>query len=85
MGAPAIAARVEAQMADMVALRRLYKESVAVAETIWESAGTENQPDATAAHTVIDGLYLASSYAGFGGYNGAIQAGQACADNIIGA
>jgi phytoene dehydrogenase-like protein len=35
-------------------------------------------------HTVIDGLYLASSYAGFGGYNGAIQAGQACADEIIG-
>jgi phytoene dehydrogenase-like protein len=35
-------------------------------------------------HTVVDGLYLASSYAGFGGYNGAIQAGQACADEIIG-
>lgn len=34
-------------------------------------------------HTVIGGLYLASSYAGFGGYNGAIQAGQACADEII--
>lgn len=34
-------------------------------------------------HTVIDGLYLASSYAGFGGYNGAIQAGQTCADEII--
>lgn len=33
--------------------------------------------------TVIDGLYLASSYAGFGGYNGAIQAGQACADAIL--
>jgi phytoene dehydrogenase-like protein len=39
---------------------------------------------ARSAHTVIDGLYLASSYAGFGGYNGAIQAGQACADEIIG-
>ena len=34
--------------------------------------------------TVIDGLYLASCYAGFGGYNGAIQAGQACADDILG-
>jgi phytoene dehydrogenase-like protein len=34
--------------------------------------------------TVVNGLYLASSYAGFGGYNGAIQAGQACADAIIG-
>lgn len=34
-------------------------------------------------HTVVDGLYLASSYAGYGGYNGAIQAGQACADEIL--
>jgi phytoene dehydrogenase-like protein len=33
--------------------------------------------------TVVNGLYLASSYAGFGGYNGTIQAGQACADAII--
>jgi phytoene dehydrogenase-like protein len=40
--------------------------------------GAERSP-----HTVVDGLYLASSYAGFGGYNGAIQAGQACADEII--
>jgi len=42
------------------------------------AAGAERSP-----HTVVDGLYLASSYAGFGGYNGAIQAGQACADEII--
>jgi phytoene dehydrogenase-like protein len=42
--------------------------------------GAERSP-----RTVVDGLYLASSYAGFGGYNGAIQAGQACADEIIGA
>jgi phytoene dehydrogenase-like protein len=35
-------------------------------------------------HTVIDGLYLASAYAGYGGYNGVIQAGQACADVILG-
>jgi phytoene dehydrogenase-like protein len=44
------------------------------------AAGAERSP-----HTVVDGLYLASSYAGFGGYNGAIQAGQACADEIIAA
>lgn len=33
--------------------------------------------------TVIDGLYLASAYAGYGGYNGAILAGEACADAIL--
>lgn len=34
--------------------------------------------------TVIPGLYLASAYAGFGGYTGAIQSGSACADMILG-
>jgi phytoene dehydrogenase-like protein len=33
--------------------------------------------------TVIDRLYIASAYGGYGGYNGAIQAGEACADAII--
>ena len=41
-------------------------------------AGEARSPD-----TVIDGLYLGSCYAGYGGYNGAIQAGQACADDIL--
>jgi phytoene dehydrogenase-like protein len=40
--------------------------------------------EARSPDTVIDGLYLASCYAGYGGYNGAIQAGQACADDILG-
>jgi phytoene dehydrogenase-like protein len=39
--------------------------------------------EARSPDTVIDGLYLASCYAGYGGYNGAIQAGQACADDIL--
>ena len=34
--------------------------------------------------TPIPGLYLASAYAGFGGYTGVIQSGGACADMIIG-
>ena len=34
--------------------------------------------------TAVPGLYLASAYAGFGGYNGAMQAGGACADMILG-
>jgi phytoene dehydrogenase-like protein len=33
--------------------------------------------------TAIAGLYLASAYAGFGGYTGAVQAGGACADMIL--
>lgn len=33
--------------------------------------------------TTVAGLYLASAYAGFGGYTGAVQAGGACADMIL--
>ena len=33
--------------------------------------------------TAIPGLYLASAYAGFGGYTGVVQAGGACADMIL--
>jgi phytoene dehydrogenase-like protein len=34
--------------------------------------------------TAVAGLYLASAYAGFGGYSGVVQAGGACADMILG-
>lgn len=33
--------------------------------------------------TAISGLYLASAYAGFGGYSGVVQSGGACADMIL--
>jgi len=33
--------------------------------------------------TVMPGLYLASAYAGFGGYSGAVQAAEACADLVL--
>jgi phytoene dehydrogenase-like protein len=33
--------------------------------------------------TAVSGLYLASAYAGFGGYTGAVQSGGACADMIL--
>lgn len=33
--------------------------------------------------TVVPGLYLASAYAGFGGYTGVVQSGGACADMIL--
>ena len=33
--------------------------------------------------TAVSGLYLASSYAGFGGYTGVVQSAGACADMIL--
>jgi len=39
---------------------------------------------ANSPRTPIEGLYLASAYAGGGGYSGAIAAGAACADMILG-
>ena len=36
---------------DMAAFKRLYTEAVSVAESVWESARTEGQPDATVART----------------------------------
>jgi putative nucleotidyltransferase with HDIG domain len=56
VGRVSIEQRVEANTADMAALRRLYKESVTVAETAWDSAKTEGQPDTTVAAPMIDGL-----------------------------
>ena len=56
VGRVSVEQRVEAHMADMAALRRLYKESVTAAETVWDSAKTEEQPDARVAGTMIDGL-----------------------------
>ena len=33
--------------------------------------------------TAVPGLYLASAYAGFGGYTGVLQSAGACADMIL--
>ena len=41
---------------DMAAIRRLYSSAVGVAETVWESAMSEGQPDLPAALQAIDGL-----------------------------
>lgn len=41
------------------------------------------QTAARSPRTTVAGLYLASAYAGFGGYTGAVQAGAACADMIL--
>ena len=41
---------------DMAAIRRLYANAVAVAESVWESAATEGMPDMPAALQAVDGL-----------------------------
>ena len=44
--------------------------------TIWQSP-------AGSPRSAVPGLYLASAYAGFGGYSGVVQAAGACADMIL--
>jgi putative nucleotidyltransferase with HDIG domain len=61
VGRVTIAQRVEGAQADMATFKRLYGQAVTVAETVWESAKTEQQPDATAAKSMIDGLAQAVS------------------------
>jgi putative nucleotidyltransferase with HDIG domain len=46
---------------DIETFRRAYSEAVSIAQTIWDSARTESQPDATVAKTMIDGLAQAVS------------------------
>ena len=53
--------RVETDAADMATFRRLYNQAVSVAETVWESAKTEGQPDPNVARAMIDGLAQAVS------------------------
>jgi putative nucleotidyltransferase with HDIG domain len=54
--------RVEGTLADMATIRRLYADAVSMAGLVWESTATEQQPDATAARAMIDGLAQAVSH-----------------------
>jgi putative nucleotidyltransferase with HDIG domain len=56
VGRMTIDQRVEGNVADMAAIRRLYNDAVSVATSIWESARTEGKPDAMMARTMVDGL-----------------------------
>ncbi len=47
--------------ADMETFRRMYREAVTMAETVWESARTQSQPDITTARSMIEGLAQAVS------------------------
>jgi phytoene dehydrogenase-like protein len=46
--------------------------------------GSGLQPPPRSPATAVPGLYLASAYAGFGGYTGVIAAAATCADAILG-
>jgi putative nucleotidyltransferase with HDIG domain len=47
--------RVEAP-GDIEAFKRLYRDAVGVAETLWDSAAVEGMPDADAARPLVDSL-----------------------------
>ena len=48
--------RIQGNLADLAAVRRLYNDAVSAAGSVWESAQTEDRPDATIARTMVDGL-----------------------------
>jgi putative nucleotidyltransferase with HDIG domain len=45
----------------MATFKRLYNDAVSVAQAIWDSAGSESQPDAIVARNMIEGLAQAVS------------------------
>ena len=61
VGRVSLGDRAETGSTDIAAFRKLYSDSVNLAETIWDSAATESQPDATVAKKMIDGLAQAVS------------------------
>ena len=61
VGRVTVQQKVEGPSADMDSFKRLYNDAVSAAESVWESAKTESQPDATVARTMIDGLGQAVS------------------------
>jgi putative nucleotidyltransferase with HDIG domain len=61
VGRVTLGERIEGGTADMAAFRRMYNDAVQAAETLWDSAKTEAQPDAAVARTMVDGLAEAVS------------------------
>jgi len=61
VGRVTLGERVEGGAADMAAFRRLYADAVQSAESLWDSAQTEQKPDATIGRTMVDGLAQAVS------------------------
>ena len=48
--------RVDSNVADMAAFKKLYEDAVGIAERLWDSANTEGAPDADAARGIVDSL-----------------------------
>jgi putative nucleotidyltransferase with HDIG domain len=48
--------RVDAGTGDAATFRKLYEDAVTVAQTVWDSAEVEGQPDADAARGMVDSL-----------------------------
>ncbi len=61
VGRVSLGDHAETGSTDMAAFRKLYSDAVNVAGTVWDSAATESQPDATVATKMIDGLAQAVS------------------------
>ena len=56
VGRVTVGQRATGSLTDMATIKRLYADAVSVASSVWDSAQTEGQPDATMARTMIDGL-----------------------------
>src|SRR4051812_20574421 len=52
VGRVTLGERVEGGTADMAAFRQLYADAVQSAESLWDSARTEQKPDATMGHNL---------------------------------
>jgi putative nucleotidyltransferase with HDIG domain len=61
VGRVTLAERVEAATADIAEFRRLYADAVRSAGAVWDSALTEQRPDALVARSTVDGLAEAVS------------------------
>jgi len=61
VGRVTLGERVDGGTADMAAFRRLYADAVQSAESLWDSARTEQKPDATIGRSTVDGLAQAVS------------------------
>jgi putative nucleotidyltransferase with HDIG domain len=56
VGRVTVEQRAEGSLSDMAAIKRLYDDAIRVASDLWDGTQTEDQPDATMARTMIDGL-----------------------------
>ena len=56
VGRVTVEKRIEGDLDDIAAIKRLYNQAVGAASAIWESALTEGKPDATVARHMVDGL-----------------------------